>query len=66
MLLVSGAAAWQLIKRDQSLRALSAGMLASLIAFHIYGLTDTLALGSRSSVLLWAIFGLLAAMIRLR
>jgi putative inorganic carbon (HCO3(-)) transporter len=66
MLLVSGGAAWQLIKGDQSLQTISAGMLASLVAFHIYGLTDTLALGSKSSILLWAIFGLLAAMIRLR
>ncbi|MFN2296519.1 MAG: O-antigen ligase family protein, partial [Candidatus Promineifilaceae bacterium] len=66
MLLVSAGAAWQLIKRDQALRVVSAGLLASLAAFHTFGLTDTLALGSKSSVLLWAIFGLLAVMIRLR
>jgi len=66
MLLISAGAAWQLVKRDQSLRAVSAGLLVSLAAFHTFGLTDTLALGSKSSVLLWAIFGLLAVMIRLR
>jgi putative inorganic carbon (HCO3(-)) transporter len=66
LLLVSGIIAWQLIKRDRSLQDVSAGLLASLVAFHIFGLTDALAIGSRSSVLLWGIFGLLAAMIRLR
>jgi putative inorganic carbon (HCO3(-)) transporter len=66
LLLGSGTIAWQLMKRDRSLQDVSAGLLASLVAFHIYGLTDALAIGSRSSVLLWGIFGLLAAMIRLR
>lgn len=67
ILLICGAIFWQLmIKRDQSLRAISAGLLASLTAFHIYGLTDTLAMGSKSSVLLWAIFGLLAILISQR
>jgi putative inorganic carbon (HCO3(-)) transporter len=66
MLLVSGTVVWQLMKKDQSLRIISAGLLAALAAFHVYGLTDTLALGSKSSILLWAIFGLLAATIRLR
>ena len=66
ILLVCVAVAWQLAKSEQSLRAISAGLLASLAAFHVYGLADTLALGSKSAVLLWAIFGLLAAMIRLR
>lgn len=66
ILLISVAVGWQLVKSEQSLRAISAGLLASLAAFHIYGLADTLALGSKSAVLLWAIFGLLAAMIRLR
>ena len=66
ILLVCVAVAWQLAKSEQALRAISLGLLASLAAFHVYGLADTLALGSKSAVLLWAIFGLLAAMIRLR
>jgi putative inorganic carbon (HCO3(-)) transporter len=66
LLLVAGTIGWQLIKRERAWRDTSAGLLASLVAFHIYGLTDALAMGSKSSVLLWGIFGLLAAMIRLR
>ena len=65
LLLISAAAAWQTVKGDQSLRAVSLGLLASLAAFHIYGLADTLALGSKPAVLFWAIFGLLAVMVRL-
>ena len=66
LLLVSIKTAWQLAKRDRLLRPVAAGILASLIAFHIYGLADTLALGSKSAVLLWALFGLLGAMLHLR
>ncbi len=66
ILLLSATIAWQLAKGDPSLRALSLGLLASLAAFHIFGLVDTLALGSKSAVLIWVLLGLFAAMIRLR
>jgi putative inorganic carbon (HCO3(-)) transporter len=66
LLLVSTAAAWQTAKKDRALRAASVGLLSSLAAFHIYGLADALALGSKPAVLLWAVFGLLAVMVRLR
>ncbi|MFN2181573.1 MAG: O-antigen ligase family protein [Candidatus Promineifilaceae bacterium] len=66
LLLVSTTAAWQTAKKDRALRAASVGLLSSLAAFHIYGLADALALGSKPAVLLWAVFGLLAVMVRLR
>ena len=37
------------------------GTLAGLVAFHVYGLTDTLALGSKSAIALWLAIGLIAA-----
>ncbi len=66
LLLVSSAAAWQTAKKDRVLRAASMGLLSSMAAYHVYGMADALALGSKPAVLLWAIFGLLAAMVRLR
>ena len=66
LLLVSTTAAWQTAKKHRALRAASVGLLSSLAAFHIYGLADALALGSKPAVLLWAVFGLLAVMVRLR
>ena len=66
LLFISGAAAWQIAKKDRALRAASVGLLASLAAYHMYGMADALALGSKPAVLLWAVFGLLAAMVRLR
>ncbi len=66
LLLVSLVLAFQAATRTSDLRAYSLGLFASLSAFHIFGLTDALALGSKSAVLLWAIFGILAALARLR
>ncbi len=66
ILLVCIGAAWQIAKGTRVFRAYGSGLLASLAAFHIFGLADTLAMGSKPAVLLWALFGLLAAMVRLR
>lgn len=41
---------------------LAIGLLANLIAFHIYGLLDTLALGSKTGLFFWLTLGLLTAM----
>jgi hypothetical protein len=41
---------------------LAIGLVTGLIALHIYGLTDALALGSKTSLLFWLILGNLAAM----
>lgn len=65
VLMVSATIAWQVAQKDLALRPFGLGLLASLVAFHVFGLTDALALGSKPSVLLWAIFGILAAMANL-
>jgi O-antigen ligase len=66
ILLISVATAWNISKNDMVFRSISIGLLSSLVAFHIYGLADTLALGSKPAVLLWALLALLAVMARLR
>ncbi|MHB1295991.1 MAG: O-antigen ligase family protein [Anaerolineae bacterium] len=40
--------------------ALAAGCLAALLASHVYGLTDVVALGSKPGVLWWGLLGLTA------
>ncbi len=54
--------AWQTAKQVEELRPFALGLLASLVAFHTYGLTDALALGSKPGLLFWFILGLLAAL----
>ena len=65
LLMVSFAAGWQVAKRDRRLRGLSLGLLASLAAFHLFGLADAIALGAKPAVLLWGIIGLLSVLPRL-
>lgn len=57
--------AWRVAATDHTWRPLSLGLLASLCAFHIYGLVDALALGSRPSLLLWGVLALLSVSHRL-
>jgi putative inorganic carbon (hco3(-)) transporter len=38
--------------------SLAAGVVASLLAYHVYGLTDTVALGAKPGVLFWAVLAL--------
>jgi putative inorganic carbon (HCO3(-)) transporter len=51
---------WRRSNRDQ-LPALAAGLGTGLLAYFIYGLTDTVALGAKPSVALWALLGLVVA-----
>jgi putative inorganic carbon (HCO3(-)) transporter len=62
LLLVAGAMGWQVARRDEALRPLAIGLVTGLIALHLYGLTDALALGSKTSLLFWLILGNLTAM----
>lgn len=57
---VAGRMGWQL----KSHRPLVIGLCASLIAFHVYGLTDALALGSKTAVGFWFILALLNTLYR--
>jgi putative inorganic carbon (HCO3(-)) transporter len=62
MLLLAGVMGWQVARRDEELRPLAIGLVTGLIALHLYGLTDALALGSKTSLLFWLILGNLTAM----
>jgi putative inorganic carbon (hco3(-)) transporter len=41
---------------------LALGIVGSLVAFHVYGLTDTIALGAKPGVAFWMLLGLAAAL----
>ena len=65
ILLVAAAAGWQVARNGTGYRAVSLGILAGLVAHHVYGLADVLALGSKPGLVFWLLLGLLAAMRRL-
>lgn len=46
------------------LRAIALGLLGGMVAYHVYGLTDAMALGAKPGVFLWTLFGLAAAIER--
>lgn len=48
-----------------SLRAISVGLLCSMVAYHVYGLTDCITLGAKPGVVIWAMLGLMAALANL-
>jgi len=55
--------AWQAAKRGPAaVRGLALGLLAGLLALHIYGLADTIALGAKPGVAFWLALGLIAAL----
>jgi putative inorganic carbon (HCO3(-)) transporter len=49
----------------QSLRALSVGLLCSMVAYHVYGLADCITLGAKPGIVIWAMWGLMAALANL-
>lgn len=64
MLFIAGVISWQIAKQDLTLRPFALGICASIIALHIYGLTDALTLGSKTTLSFWVALGLLAGMWR--
>ena len=62
LLLLAAVMGWQVARQDEELRPLAIGLVTGLIALHLYGLTDALALGSKTSLLFWLILGNLTAM----
>jgi len=57
--------AWGAAKRSRGmLRGLALGLLAGLVALHIYGLTDAIALGAKPNLAFWMALGLIAALPR--
>jgi len=64
ILLCSGTMAWQVACRSRTYRSMSLGLLSGLVALHVYGLTDTLAPGSKTALLFWTALGLLTLLSR--
>jgi putative inorganic carbon (HCO3(-)) transporter len=63
LLLVAGVAAWHTAATGRGLESwVALGALAALVGFHIYGLADALAPGSKPSVVFWVVLGLVAAL----
>jgi putative inorganic carbon (hco3(-)) transporter len=52
----------QAARRSVVLRPTALGLVAGLVALHIFGLADALALGSKSALIFWVMLGLLAAL----
>ncbi len=57
--------AWQTARWSERLRPFAIGFLSVLAAFHIFGLTDALALGSKTTLVFWIMLGILSAIHRL-
>jgi putative inorganic carbon (hco3(-)) transporter len=61
---VAAAAAWQSSRSGEPLtRAAALGLLGGLIALHVFGMTDALALGSKPGIAFWAALGLIAGLV---
>jgi putative inorganic carbon (HCO3(-)) transporter len=57
---LAGAVGWQVARQGGEKRWLALGLCSGLLGYHLYGLTDALALGSRPHFLFWWMLGLLA------
>ena len=57
---------WQAARNHVGLRPYALGLVAGLIAFHVYGLGDVLALGSKTGVAFWFLLGLITTLHQLR
>ncbi|MEA3308582.1 MAG: O-antigen ligase family protein [Chloroflexota bacterium] len=61
LLSLAGVIGVRMARRSAGERALGLGIVAGLMALHIYGLTDALAPGSKPALVFWIALGLLAA-----
>lgn len=59
-LILSLIAGWNAAVDKTRIRPLVLGLITGLVAFHIYGLTDALALGSKTTIAFWIVLGLLS------
>ena len=57
--------AWRLAWQSAPWRPLSLGLLSGILALHIYGLTDALALGSKPNLIFWYAIGLICVLVRM-
>jgi len=65
ILIISIIIGWRAAKKSPELRSLSIGLLASLIALHVFGMTDAQALGQKPGLVFWMALGLLVAIDRI-
>ena len=62
VIFLAGWCAWQVLRRAESgFHWLAIGMIGSLVAFHVYGLADTIALGAKPGLAFWLLLALAAA-----
>lgn len=62
VLAIAAKVSWDVARQDARLRPLALGLLAGLVALHVYGLTDALAPGSKPALIFWCALGVLAAL----
>lgn len=62
LLMLALGGAWKVATLDRQMRPAALGLLAGLVALHIFGLADALALGSKPGLMFWYALGLIAAM----
>jgi len=60
LLATAVAVGWGKVRRGGWERLVGLGVLSSLLGYHVFGLADTVALGSKPSFLFWWVLGLLA------
>lgn len=65
VIILAGVLGWRVARRSAALRPAALGLLAGLVALHVFGLADALALGSKPGIVLWLYLGLLTGMNRI-
>jgi len=65
LILLAGFIGWRVARRNPILRPAALGLLAGLVALHVFGLADALALGSKPGIVFWSMMGLLTGMNRI-
>ncbi len=65
LVLAAAVTAWQAARSSSRFTgSVALGLLAGMIGLHVYGLADTLALGSKPGLLFWLALGLIVALPR--
>ncbi len=63
LMLADAVTAWRAARSsDRFAGSAALGLLAGMIGLHVYGLADTLALGSKPGLLFWLALGLMVAL----
>jgi putative inorganic carbon (HCO3(-)) transporter len=64
VLLLAGVLLWRVARFDGQLRPFALGLFACLVAFHVFGIADAVAVGAKPSLLYWLLLGLVTGMNR--